>query len=211
MGQLSIPSRFLTEIPGELMEGPLLVEGGGAAGPLDLDLVFGRRGGRLIGGVRPGGGAFRAGSGQPGAPTEGTFRPSRDLSAKRAAFAAGAPSGSLGPPGLPRRGIPAWDDDAPDDVVHAGDDLPVRVLDDGPGRGGGSMVPGRAPRPPRPVVPGERRFRDGDRVRHARFGDGIVVTSKLTRSDEEVTVAFGDPSVGRKTMLASLAGLDLVG
>ena len=37
------------------------------------------------------------------------------------------------------------------------------------------------------------------------------MTSKLTRSDEEVTVAFADPSVGRKTMLASLAGLDLVG
>ena len=204
MGQLSIPSRFLMEIPGDLMEGPLLVEGAGAgaAGPLDLDLVFGRRGGRLIGGVRPGGGAFRAGSGQPGAPVPGsTFQPSRDLAAKRAAFAAGAPSGSLGPQ---RRGIRAWDDDAPDDGVDADDDLPARVSE-------GAARTSRQARPPRPIVPGERRFRDGDRVRHARFGDGIVVTSKLTRSDEEVTVAFGDPSVGRKTMLASIAGLDLVG
>jgi len=204
MGQLSIPSRFLMEIPGDLMEGPLLVEGGGAAGPLDLDLVFGRPGGRLIGGVRPGAAAFRSGSGTPGAPTNGPFQPSRDLAARRAAFAAGAPSGSLTPPR--RRGIPAWDDDleAPDDR----DDLPVRALDDDRSTGGG---PVRAVRPARPVIPGERRFRDGDRVRHARFGDGIVVTSRLTRSDEEVTVAFGDPSVGRKTMLASLAGLDLVG
>jgi hypothetical protein len=48
-------------------------------------------------------------------------------------------------------------------------------------------------------------------VRHPRFGDGIVVTSKLTRSDEEVTIAFRDSSVGRKTMLASIANLDLVG
>jgi hypothetical protein len=40
------------------------------------------------------------------------------------------------------------------------------------------------------VIPGERQFRDGDRVRHGRGGDGIVVTSKLTRSDEEITVAF---------------------
>jgi hypothetical protein len=48
-------------------------------------------------------------------------------------------------------------------------------------------------------------------VRHLRFGDGIVVTSKLTRSDEEVTVAFRDASVGRKTMLASIAGLELLG
>ena len=63
----------------------------------------------------------------------------------------------------------------------------------------------------RPIIPGERRFRDGDRVRHARWGDGIVVTSKLTRSDEEVTVAFKDSTVGRKTMLVSLANLDLVG
>jgi DNA helicase-2/ATP-dependent DNA helicase PcrA len=60
-------------------------------------------------------------------------------------------------------------------------------------------------------VPGERRFRDGDRVRHARWGDGIVLTAKLTRSDEEVTVVFRDPSAGRKTLLASLANLELIG
>ena len=71
--------------------------------------------------------------------------------------------------------------------------------------------PTRAAIPPRPVVPGQRRYRDGDRVRHARFGDGIVVTSKLTRDDEEVTVAFKDASVGRKVMLASIAGLELLG
>ena len=73
---------------------------------------------------------------------------------------------------------------------------------------GASPVPTK---PARPIIPGERQFRDGDRIRHARWGDGIVVTSKLTRSDEEVTVAFKDASVGRKTMLASLANLDLVG
>jgi len=54
-------------------------------------------------------------------------------------------------------------------------------------------------------------FRDGDRVRHARWGDGIVITSKLTRDDEEVQVAFKDPAVGRKTMLASLVNLELLG
>ena len=37
------------------------------------------------------------------------------------------------------------------------------------------------------------------------------MTSKLTRDDEEVTVAFRDPSVGRKTMLASLANLEVIG
>ena len=77
----------------------------------------------------------------------------------------------------------------------------------------GADAAGRAAAPSRarPVIPGERQFRDGDRVRHARWGDGIVVTSKLTRSDEEVTVAFKDPAVGRKTMLVSLANLELVG
>ena len=76
-------------------------------------------------------------------------------------------------------------------------------------------MPNRVARRPktldRPIIPGERRYRDGDRVRHARWGDGIVVSSKLTRSDEEVTIAFRDPQIGRKTLLASLAGLDLLG
>jgi hypothetical protein len=58
-------------------------------------------------------------------------------------------------------------------------------------------------------VPGERLFRDGDRVVHARFGEGIVVTSKLTRDDEEVTVAFR--SGGVKTLLASIANLEITG
>ncbi|MGA2512849.1 MAG: hypothetical protein ABSG37_04440, partial [Candidatus Limnocylindrales bacterium] len=68
------------------------------------------------------------------------------------------------------------------------------------------------PRPAatRPRVPGERQFRDGDRVRHPRLGAGIVVTSKLTRNDEEVTVAFGDGG-GVKTLLASIANLELIG
>jgi DNA helicase-2/ATP-dependent DNA helicase PcrA len=191
MGQASIPSRFLLEIPQELMVGPQLIREEGIddeAGPLDLDLVFGaRRTSRFGTPVRAGGGAFRQGSGRPGAPAPGTaFRPTRDLAARREAYEAGAPSGSLG------RRLPSPDDE--DEASVAGGVAQPRPR------------PGR-----RPVVPGERRFRDGDRVRHARWGDGIVVTSKLTRTDEEVTVAFRDPAVGRKTMLASLANLDIVG
>ncbi len=185
MGQASVPSRFLLEIPAELMIGPQL--GGADERDLDLDLVFGaRRTSRFGTTTRGAGAAYRQGSGRPGAPAEGQpFRPSRDLAAKREAFAEGAPSGSL------RRPVPAWDDDLD------------RTTADG--------VPPPVARTPRPVIPGERRYRDGDRVRHARWGDGIVVTSKLTRSDEEVTVAFKDPAVGRKTMLGSLANLDIVG
>jgi hypothetical protein len=142
---------------------------------LDLDLVFGqRRTTRFNTPTRGPGPAYRQGSGRPGAPSDGeSFRPNRDLAARRAAFEAGAPSGSLGT-----------------------------------GTETGTAAPAR---PPRRVIPGERQFRDGDRVRHGRWGDGIVVTSKLTRSDEEITVAFKDPGVGRKTMLASLANLEIVG
>ena len=156
---------------------------------LDLDLVFGaRRTSRFGTPVRGGpgsGAAFRQGSGRPGAPPAGeTFRPGRDLAAKREAYNEGAASGSLARP------VRAWDDD----------------LDRGRSR-----WPRALREPTRPIIPGERQFRDGDRVRHARWGDGIVVTSKLTRSDEEVTVAFKDASVGRKTMLVSLANLDIIG
>jgi len=173
MGQPSVPSRFLLEIPAELMVGPDLA-GGSLGLDVDLDLAFGARGTTRFGRtIRNGSGAaYRQGSGPPGAPLTGeAFRPSRDLAAKRDAYQGGAPSGSL----APANGAAA------------------------------------TTRPPRPIIPGERQYRDGDRVRHGRWGDGIVVTSKLTRSDEEITVAFKDPAVGRKTMLASLANLDLVG
>src|SRR5206468_2486636 len=103
MGQASLPSRFLLEIPPDLMIGPDLSTG--AAGlDVDLDLAFGARGttrfGRPLGGAgrsaasQP---AYRQGSGTPGAPASGEpFRPTRDLAARREAFEAGAPSGSLG-------------------------------------------------------------------------------------------------------------------
>ncbi len=172
MGQAAVPSRFLLEIPAELMVGPRLGGLDEPEGDLDLDLVFGaRRTSRFGTPVRGGGGAaYRQGSGRPGSPPAGQpFRPSRDLAAKREAFEAGAPSGALAP------------------------------------------NPPAKPLPARPIIPGERQFRDGDRIRHGRWGDGIVVTSKLTRSDEEITVAFKDATVGRKTMLASLANLEIIG
>jgi hypothetical protein len=71
-----------------------------------------------------------------------------------------------------------------------------------------SALPERTRRPARVRIPGERYFRDGDRVQHAHFGTGVVVTSKLTRSDEEVTIAF--VGVGVKTLAASLANLEIV-
>jgi DNA helicase-2/ATP-dependent DNA helicase PcrA len=51
----------------------------------------------------------------------------------------------------------------------------------------------------------ELQFRAGQRVKHAQFGEGIVIESKLDRSDEEVTVAF--KKAGIKRLLASFANL----
>ena len=190
------PSRFLLEIPAALMSGPrlgVLAADGDAEAPDDLNLVFGRGATRFGRAIRPGGGAFREGSGRPGGPRPGeAFRPSRDLAARREAFADGARSGTFG------ERFHAADDDA------SGEDEASSAF----GRAGARTA---AARPSPPIIPGERHYRDGDRVRHDRWGDGIVVTSKLTRSDEEVTVAFRDPQVGRKTVLASLAGLELTG
>ena len=146
-GQVSVPSRFLLEIPAELMVGPDLARRPAARPPSRARPGPGPRVRRAAATrfgtpVRPpGGGAYRQGSGRPGAPPPGEpFRPARDLAAKRDAFAAGAPVRDRSG----RRARPATADAV-------------------------------GPCPPRPIVPGERRYRDGDRVRHARWGDGIVV------------------------------------
>ena len=84
-----------------------------------------------------------------------------------------------GTPGAPREG----------EAFRPGRDLAARREAFEAGAPSGSFAQTTSPptRPARPVIPGERQYRDGDRVRHGRWGDGIVVTSKLTRSDEEIT------------------------
>ncbi len=61
-------------------------------------------------------------------------------------------------------------------------------------------------RPPRNRSAPGQQYRDGDRVRHAVFGEGTVVSSKMSDSDEEVTVAF--PDVGIKRLSASFAPIE---
>ncbi len=67
-------------------------------------------------------------------------------------------------------------------------------------------VPARAA-PARPAAAPSRelQFRAGQRVKHAQFGEGIVIESRLDRNDEEVTVAF--KKAGIKRLLASFANL----
>jgi DNA helicase-2/ATP-dependent DNA helicase PcrA len=212
-GGFSVPSRFLLEIPSELMHGPRLVGGGefvdedqrpdDERSGYDMDLILRRGGGngRLIGrrswgsvgprNLPPGGGYTPAGGGRMGvresvgAPGPGeSFRATRDLAARREAY--------YGAGSMPGNG------DTPASASSRSAGLEPSV---------GERQLGVVP--PRPIVPGERRYRDGDRVRHARFGEGSVVTSKLTRDDEEVTVAF--PEQGVKKLLASIANLELLG
>ncbi|MEZ4597354.1 MAG: 3'-5' exonuclease [Chloroflexota bacterium] len=199
-GGFSVPSRFLMEIPGELMHGPRVLAGDDAdddqrpdderdflahvlGGRLRASRALGGRGAGTAGPRRlPPGGGHVPRRARP-APARG-FVPSRDLAARRSGRSTG--------------GCP-W--------APVGRATRATRVTRTTGRAPARPRPGR-PLQPRPVVPGERRYRDGDRVRHERFGDGIVVSSKLTRDDEEVTVAFEGQGV--KRLLASLANLELV-
>ena len=52
----------------------------------------------------------------------------------------------------------------------------------------------------------ELQFQVGQRVRHAKFGEGVVIESRADGSDEEITVAF--KKSGIKHLLASFANLE---
>ena len=86
------------------------------------------------------------------------------------------------------------------------------------GGSGRFQSPSQRPRPrhlePDPFAQGTAetkrgpQYRAGMRVNHGRFGDGVVIESKMTGDDEEVTVAFAD--VGLKRLSASFAKLDII-
>ena len=54
----------------------------------------------------------------------------------------------------------------------------------------------------------EQSYQPGLKVRHAKFGDGVVVRSDLKNGDEEVTIAFDGHGV--KRLSVSLAPLEKV-
>lgn len=70
----------------------------------------------------------------------------------------------------------------------------------------GRTAPVPTGEPPAEAAPVELAWRAGDKVRHRRFGDGIVVSSQWVSGDEEVTVAFAGQGVRR--LIGSYAGLE---
>ncbi len=167
MGQASVPSRFLLEIPAELMVGP--------------DLSAGRPGGRRRRWARP-----RPRPRVRVAPDD----PLRDADPEQRRRARSG-RGAAGPVRRRRASRSGRRATSPRSVRRS---RRARRRD----RSDRRTAPHRRPDPrdppaARPIIPGERQFRDGDRVRHARWGDGIIVSSKLTRSDEEVTVVVQGP------------------
>jgi DNA helicase-2/ATP-dependent DNA helicase PcrA len=56
--------------------------------------------------------------------------------------------------------------------------------------------------------PTTTKFKTGQKVSHAKFGEGTVIESKLIGNDEEVTVAF--PGTGIKRLAASFAKLEKI-
>ena len=82
-----------------------------------------------------------------------------------------------------------------------------------------STTPERAPLPkpnhlaqpaePERAAPISAGYKTGQTVRHAKFGEGIVIESKLTGNDEEVSVAFKE--FGIKRLAASFARLEIIG
>jgi DNA helicase-2/ATP-dependent DNA helicase PcrA len=68
--------------------------------------------------------------------------------------------------------------------------------------GGEAPAPRRAaPEPPAPrrsaEPAGEPTFKGGDKVFHPAFGNGTVISSRMTNGDEEVTVAFEQRGIKR--------------
>ena len=62
--------------------------------------------------------------------------------------------------------------------------------------------------PARPAISAKPALKSGDRVRHAKFGDGIVVSVQPSGDDYEVSVAF--PEIGVKRLSLAFAPLEKI-
>jgi len=81
-------------------------------------------------------------------------------------------------------------------------DIPARLI-----KGRQVAAVAEAPLERQPIL--EAQFKTGDRVRHPKFGQGMVIESVVGGGDEEVTVAF-DERKGFKRLLASFAHLEKI-
>lgn len=59
-----------------------------------------------------------------------------------------------------------------------------------------------------PAAPVQRTYKGGERVFHAKFGEGVIAEVEQRRDDQELAIDFARH--GRKRLLASLAPLDIV-
>jgi DNA helicase-2/ATP-dependent DNA helicase PcrA len=88
-------------------------------------------------------------------------------------------------------------------------DIPDALIEGAAPKAGSSASRAVRWEPALPAVkhkPRELQFRPGLRVKHTRFGEGVVIESKPDGSDEEVTIAF--KKSGIKRVLASFANLE---
>jgi DNA helicase II / ATP-dependent DNA helicase PcrA len=72
--------------------------------------------------------------------------------------------------------------------------------------GSKASLTGSGANKPKPSANSGLQFKAGDKVSHAKFGKGMVVSSRMSGNDEEVTVAF-EAGQGIKKLLASFANL----
>ncbi len=87
-------------------------------------------------------------------------------------------------------------------------DIPHNLIEGAAPKPGSSQSRAARWEPTPPSIrpkPRELQFRVGQRVKHGKFGEGVVIESKPDGNDEEVTIAFAKSGV--KRVLASFANL----
>ena len=97
----------------------------------------------------------------------------------------------------------------PPDVVEERSTTPFLDRPERGGRGGGPGPRFRVEEEPVEYVSQDRpRYVKGERVRHRKFGVGVVTAVTGRGRELKVTVAFDDGDVGTKQLLVAYAGLE---
>ena len=89
---------------------------------------------------------------------------------------------------------------SPWEEAQAASAAALRAL--GPGKGGKPVLPAKPKN--------EETYKIGQKVKHAVFGQGIVIGCVGAGDDAQVTVAFSKPGVGVKKLVAGFARLEKV-